>query len=361
MIRTGIKFGAFVAVCLAFTLWLAFTIGNIHFPPEHTYKLSASFDDVSGLLPNDNVKVAGVVVGKVRSIKVDDGRAKVTFQVDRKYRLPSDSEAVIRWRNLIGQRYLYLYPGKASTVLESGDVIRHTRSVVDLGELFNRLGPIVSSLDSSKVNDFLDTVSQAIAGNEDKLSKAIDDLATLANGLATRDQTIGDLIDNLNTVAGTITTRDTQIRTMLDNLVAISQTFSDNTGVLDQALTELGDFSKNLNTILSGNSAEIDRMIGNLDLILQTVDTKLPVLDHALAGISQASSKIFLASRLGEWLDEDIECTATAPPQNGSCDSGGGVGGNAAGPATPAVIGSAAPSNQAGVEAITALMLGGER
>ena len=71
MIRIALKFGAFVLVCLFFTLYLAFTIGNLDARDplgRNTYKVTASFDDVTGLLPNDNVKVAGVVVGKVTKV-----------------------------------------------------------------------------------------------------------------------------------------------------------------------------------------------------------------------------------------------------------------------------------------------------
>ena len=73
MTRTAIKFGLFVALCMVFLVYLASTIGNttalglVGQGPE-TYKLSASFDDVSGLLVGDNVKVAGVPVGKVTGI-----------------------------------------------------------------------------------------------------------------------------------------------------------------------------------------------------------------------------------------------------------------------------------------------------
>ena len=151
MIRTALKFGAFVLVCLTFTGYLAFTIGNLDVRDplnRQNYELTASFDDVTGLLPNDNVKIAGVVVGKVTGIDTEDGRAVVTFQVDDDHDdIPRDSMAVIRWRNLIGQRYLYLLPGDSPEALQDGDVIEDTESVVDLGELFEKLGPIVSSID----------------------------------------------------------------------------------------------------------------------------------------------------------------------------------------------------------------------
>src|SRR5438045_7014827 len=146
MIKTIIKLLAFFAVCAPFTGYLAFTIGNIHLF-EHAYKLTASFDDATGLLKDDNVKVAGVVVGKVGSVKINQGRANVEFSVKDSVKVPTDSSVAIRWRNLIGQRYLYVYPGNGSTVLRGGDRVQKTRSVVDVGELFNRLGPIVKAID----------------------------------------------------------------------------------------------------------------------------------------------------------------------------------------------------------------------
>ena len=104
MLYTVIKLVAFFAVCAVFTGYLAFTIGNIHLF-QKTYKLSATFDDATGLGRDDNVKVAGVVVGKVNGVQLDQGRARVTFQVRKDVKVPTDSSAAIRWRNLLGQRY----------------------------------------------------------------------------------------------------------------------------------------------------------------------------------------------------------------------------------------------------------------
>jgi phospholipid/cholesterol/gamma-HCH transport system substrate-binding protein len=365
VIRTAVKFGAFVIICLSFTMYLAFTIGNISLRDplaRNYYTLNATFDDVTGLLVNDNVKVAGVVVGKVKSIKVDEGRANVSFTVKKDLKLGSETTAAVRWRNLIGQRYVYLYPdGKNVTALQNGDTIKSTTSVVDLGELFNRLGPIVAAVDPKLVNDFLDTVSQALDGNEDKLGKAIDDLAVLAKGLATRDETIGRLVENLNTVAGTITNRDQQIRVMLDNLVLISGAFSSNTQTVDTALQEFGKFSTNLNTILGNNRSELDGIIDNLDLITtEAIAPKLGQLDSALKGIDTAATKVFNSSRLGEWLNQSILCAAMGPPQPGQgCAAPVIKGDNAPAPQTVAPdIGSRAPSPVAGANTLQQLLMG---
>jgi phospholipid/cholesterol/gamma-HCH transport system substrate-binding protein len=326
--RVALKFGAFVVVCLVFTGYLAFTIGNLDIRDplgRNTYTVTASFDDITGLLMNDNVKVAGVVVGKVTSVSTDAGRAVVSLEIDNAHAdIPKDSSAAIRWRNLIGQRYIYLYPGESSEALEDGDVIEKTASVIDLGELFNRLGPIVGSIDPAQVNDFLETITAALDGREDLVGQSLDDLATLTKGLATRDETIQRLITNLDTVAQTVNRRDAQIETMLKNLITLSDAFGDNTATLDAALVQLGSFGTELDSLLTTNADEIDRLLTNLAQVTDTVQGRLPQLDAALGGLAEASAAIFRAGNRGEFLNQKILCAFVTPPANGQagCPTG---------------------------------------
>ena len=206
--------------------------------------------------------------------------------------------------------------------------------MVDVGELFNRLGPIVQAIDPQQVNTFLDTIVQALDGNQDKIRAAIDNLAVVAQSLGSRDQAIGRLIENLNTVTGAIDDRDAQIRTVLDNLVAISQTFPENTNVLNSAVTDLGDFSDNFGSLLANNRGQIDRIIGNLNALVQEVKVKLPVLDSILGGLDEAAKRLFNASRYGEWLNQTIPCgaigngpTGALVPSNDPCITGAGSAG----------------------------------
>ena len=317
MKATFVKLLAFILVCLGFTAYLGFTIGNIR-PFQGTYDLTATFDDVTGLLPNDNVKVAGVVVGKVGTIDIDKGKARVKFSVRKGLKLPSDTEAAVRWRNLLGQRYVYLYPGDASTVLRDKGHVAKTRSVVDLGELFNRLGPIVQALDPKQVNAFLDTVVGALDGNEGKVRKTLDDLATVTQGLADKDAAIGRMIGNLDTVAKTINSRDAQIATVLNNLVKLSETFSENTAVVDRAVVDMDAFSQNLTYLLSRNRGELDNLIANLKTITDTVNTKLPTVDHLLGSLYEGSKRLFTSSRYGDWLNQTIPCGRIGYPASSS-------------------------------------------
>src|SRR5688500_11785648 len=342
MIRTAIKFGIFVVVCLFFTAYLAFTIGNLDVRDplgRDTYSVTATFDDVTGLLVDDNVKVAGVVVGKVTGVRTEAGRAIVSFDLQNDHAdIPKDSSAAIRWRNLIGQRYVYLYPGESAEALQDGDRIEETASVIDLGELFNRLGPIVGAIDPAQVNDFLETITAALDGREDTVGRALDDLAALTTGLASRDEAITRLITNLDTVAQTVNRRDAQIEVMLQNLITLSDTFGDNTATLDAALVELSSFGTELDRLLDTNSDEIDRLLGNLALVTDTVHSKLPQLDTALANLAEASAAIFRAGNRGEFLNQKILCAFVAPPASSEagCPIGDPVGPGVLGQSTQA-------------------------
>lgn len=308
---TAARLSLFLALCLFFTALLAFTIGNVNYRDpldRNTYTVNAMFDDVTGLLPNDNVKIAGVAIGKVSGVRLVDGRAKVSMKLRNGYRVPSDTEAAIRWRNLLGQRYVYLYPGTSPVVMEKGATIEKTRSVVDLGELFNRLGPIVRAIDPQQVNTFLDSIVQALDGNEGAVRSAIADLGTVATAIATRDQAIGRLLDNLATVSDAIVDRDAQIRQTLDNLVALATTFSENTAVVDQAITDLGSISQDLGDLLRANRSQVDSIIGNLVVVVKTVQAKQPQLNSVLGNLDQASAALFRSARYGEWLNQAIPC-----------------------------------------------------
>jgi phospholipid/cholesterol/gamma-HCH transport system substrate-binding protein len=319
---TGAKLLVFVAVCVGFTVYLAFTIGNIR--PSHLwlfhkdYTLSANFDDVTGLNTGDSVKVAGVIVGKVTGFAVVNGpndgshRAQVSFAVHKTVRLPKNTEASIRWRNLLGQRYLYLNPPDAAhadaTVLRPSDRITTTISVVDIGELFNRLGPIINVLDPGQVNQFIEAVSGALSGNEQNLSQALDNLANVTASLATHDDAIGRLVGNVNTVAATVSSRDQQIKTVLDNLVAISTTFSANTTIVDDAVTNLGTVSANLDRLLSANRDQIDHILANVNTVLNVVVGRLPQINDTLNHFPNASRSLLALGNVGQFLALTVPC-----------------------------------------------------
>src|SRR4051794_17111569 len=102
-----VKLAVFAVVTFSATMLLYYTIGNIRPGTAYTtYK--AAFSDVTGLLPGDDVRVSGVQVGRITSLKVQNGHAVVTFALEKDVRLTSAASARVRYKNLLGQRYVSL-------------------------------------------------------------------------------------------------------------------------------------------------------------------------------------------------------------------------------------------------------------
>jgi len=199
--------------------------------------------------------------------------------------------------------------------LRAGDTIprSHTRSVVDLGELFNRLGPIVKAIEPAKVNEFLRAFTSALQGNEGNLGQAIHDLSLVAETLGDRDAAVGRLVTNLDAVLGAITDRDREIRTVLDNLTALATTFNEHTDVLVAAGSDLNDFTNKLADLIAGNRPGLDQTITNLDSIVQVVGNRLRELESAVTNLDDTGLSLYNASRFGEWLNQVIPCGAVTP------------------------------------------------
>src|SRR5690606_5656373 len=121
----------------------------------------------------------GLTVGAVEDIEVVDGQARVTFAVDRAVQLPVDSVVSVRWRNLIGQRYLGLVPGEATDFLADGDTMTEARNVVDLGRLVNQLVPLARSVSPDQINEILTALLEAFEGND----QVFDDMLADLNGV----------------------------------------------------------------------------------------------------------------------------------------------------------------------------------
>ncbi|NDU71277.1 MCE family protein [Actinomadura sp. DSM 109109] len=301
-----LKFLVFVAVTGLLTFFIGQQILGTSFTSR--YRLSATFDDVTGLLEGDAVKVAGTPVGQVESIRVVRGKAVVRMAVDKEVRLPSDSTAAIRWRNVMGQRVVYLEPGSSQGRLGDGDRVPHTRSVVDLGDIVNSLGPLTRNLDPDQLNKILFAFSQALDGNERNISLLTENLDMLLRTFAARKKTIKTMIDDYETVSDAIATRDRQIAASADNLESLTRVFANNRKLLESAIVEVAGVTTNLNQVLGGNDAQLARIIGNLGQLSHTFRLNVDQLEKMVQQLPLTLRQLFASANGGHYLRTNALC-----------------------------------------------------
>jgi phospholipid/cholesterol/gamma-HCH transport system substrate-binding protein len=132
--------GGFVLVGLAAVVYLSVALGGISYKGDSGFELLAIFDDVGGLSQRSPVKISGVKVGQVRSIRLDDDlRAQVSLDLDPALELPIDSSASIRTSGLLGDQFVSLEPGAEDELLAPGELFTYTESALSLDKLVGRL------------------------------------------------------------------------------------------------------------------------------------------------------------------------------------------------------------------------------
>lgn len=249
-----VKFLLFVVVTLVATGTLAATIANTQFGDKSTYR--AVFKDVTGLADGQEVRIAGVRVGEVRSVAVADDRvhAVVEFTVLRTSVLTRGTTATIKYRNLVGERYLALAQGTgAATPLRSGATIGldHTQSALDLTVLFNGFKPLFAALSPKDVNELSANIVSVLQGEGGTVDSLLSKTASLTSTLADRDAVIGRTIDNLNTVLGTVDAHDAALKELIDQLQRFVSGLAADRATIGASLTNINSLTAETANLLT--------------------------------------------------------------------------------------------------------------
>jgi phospholipid/cholesterol/gamma-HCH transport system substrate-binding protein len=295
-----VKLGIFAVVTVLATGMLAATIANRTTGATTTYK--AEFTDATGLLSGDDVRIAGVRVGQVGRIRiVHRDTAEVTFAVDSARPLPVGVLAKIRYRNLVGQRYLELAqgPGNGTQMLPAGGTIHtdHTTPSLDLTEVFGGFKPLFAALSPDEVNKLSYEIIQVLQGEGPTVDSLLAHTASLTTTVASRDKIIGETIDNLNTVLGTVTTRDQQLGSLVGNLqslvsgLAADRTaIGDSLGGINDLTTATAGLLEQGRPDLAADIAQLRRLAGNLNANSGTLNQLLQLLPGKLTTITRTAT-----------------------------------------------------------------------
>jgi phospholipid/cholesterol/gamma-HCH transport system substrate-binding protein len=293
-----IKLVIFIVITTIATGLLVITIGNITFSDSKEYK--AEFVDATGVVKGDDIRIAGVKVGSVSEVEViDRTRALVTFDVQDEAAVTGATNAEIRFRNLVGQRYITLTRGIGDTqTLPEGSTIpvERTSPALDLTVLFNGFKPLFQALSPSDLNKLSFEVIQVFQGEGGTLEGLLDHTASVTQTLASRDQVIGDLIDNLNEVLDHIGDRDQQLTELIKSFQVFIGGLKDDRQAILGSLDQISALSVQTADLVDGirepfvdDIRELRETAGNLDENKAELDRALQVLPIKLQKVGRTA------------------------------------------------------------------------
>ncbi|RDH75586.1 MCE family protein [Mycolicibacterium moriokaense] len=261
------RVGVFLAVCAFGMAAMLAIFAQLRFETEKTY--SAEFHTVSGLEKGNFVRIAGVEVGKVSNIRIhDDGIALVDFGIDSSVVLTEGSRAVIRYRNLIGERYLALEEGAGGTqTLQPGATIPLSRTApaLDLDALLGGFRPLFRALDPDQVNALSGQLVEALQGEGATITTFLTQTAALTNTLADRDQLIGQVITNLKAVMGSLGDQSAQLASAVDTLSSTLTTMADRKSDLRNGLAYADAAAASIADLLAQGRAPLRGIVHESD------------------------------------------------------------------------------------------------
>jgi phospholipid/cholesterol/gamma-HCH transport system substrate-binding protein len=292
------KLVIFMVVTALATGVLIMLIGNLNIEKSRTYK--AIFSDATGVVKGDDIRVAGVKVGSVKDVQiVDRTRARITFTVRDATSVTRSSTATIRYRNLVGQRYIAVTQGVGDTSrLPGGATIpmSRTQPALDLTTLFNGFKPLFAALSPADVNKLSYEMIQVFQGEGGNLEGLLRSTGSVTQTLADRDQLIGDVITNLNVVLKTVGDRDhelseliTQLRAFMAGLVQDKDAILNSLDSVSALARETADITTGIRPGLVSSVKELRQVATNLNQGRDEIDRALQILPIKLEKIGRTA------------------------------------------------------------------------
>jgi phospholipid/cholesterol/gamma-HCH transport system substrate-binding protein len=251
-VTAAVKLAIFTTVSVVVTGTLILVMGR--FGTGDTVRYTAEFSDASMLASGDDVRVAGIVRGKVKDVEIhEDNRALVSFEVATDLTLTTTTRAEVRYLDLVGGRYLALEAGTGGDRLHAGDRIgmEHTSPALDLSELYNGFAPLFAALSPEDINEFTHNLISVLQGEGGTVEQLLASTASLTTSLADRDELVGEVITNLSQLLETVDERHQELTDLIGGLRGWLTKLARDRHDIGNAIVSVSEMARTLGKLLT--------------------------------------------------------------------------------------------------------------
>jgi phospholipid/cholesterol/gamma-HCH transport system substrate-binding protein len=268
----------------------------------------AAFSEAGGLKANDEVRVAGVRVGKVDAVELDGDHVKVTFKVQRGVDFGKDSRAAIKVKTLLGAMFLSLEPAGGGQLEEGTTIpVSRTTSPYDVVEAFSGLAETSEKIDTAQLANSLNTLRDLTRNTPEEFRGALKGVSALSRNLASRDEQINTLLTNLRKVSGVLGDRSDDIVQLMKDSDVLFTALVARRQAVHRLLVSTSTMSKELTLLVRQSRADLKPALTNLDTVVDVLIKNQDNLDETLR-LMAPFYRVF-ANTLGNgpWFDTYIQ------------------------------------------------------
>ncbi len=253
----------------------------------------AEFSDTGGIGAGDKVRIAGVDVGKVRSMEIEGDKVKIGYSLNGT-EIGTESRAAIRTDTILGRRNIEIEPRGTKALRANGVLpLGQTTTPYQIYDAFFDVTKSASNWDTQTVKKSLNVLSETIDQTYPHLSAALDGVARFSDTIGKRDDQIKQLLANANKIAGILGSRSEQINQLLVNAQTLLGAINQRNYAVSMLLERVSEFSEQVKGFIDDNP-NLNRVLEQLRVVSDVLNERRGDLMDTLTTVAS-----FVAS-LGE-------------------------------------------------------------
>lgn len=263
----------------------------------------AELSQAGGLVPGDEVRIAGVGVGSVKSVEVRDARVWVAFGVDKEIALGPGTEATVKVATLLGNHYLELRPAGTGELPNRTIRLAATSVPFEVKDIIEAGTAAVEQLDGDKLRKALVVLADDLRDTPALTTVTLDGLSRLSTVIVTRDRQLGRLIRSAEAVTSNLNENRTQLIELMRQASLVFTEINRRRAAIHELLLDTQALARQLTGVARDNEARITPMLRNLDIVLATLRKNDAALERTAILLGPAARYFANATGNGPYLD----------------------------------------------------------
>jgi phospholipid/cholesterol/gamma-HCH transport system substrate-binding protein len=311
-------------ILLGIGVFLAFSVNRFE-GLRGVYKLSADLKDAAGLQPGNEVRIAGVKVGTVKSLELEPEAARVLMEIEDDVQIPRETRLEVKLKTLLGQKFIELqFPrsylasvenggdGVTSGYLNEGEVIPldQTKIPYEVYQAANEGTAVLADIDKKALRRMLDAFTDVVGQSKEELRTALTDVNDAGAVLSGKNEDLSRLLRNLKDVTGTLAGGRNDIDDILERSSAVLGTLANRREEIHTILVATADLSKDLAQLIELARRPVEAGTADLTGLVTLLEEELDTLGIALEELPRAQEMFARPLAFGRFVETHI-CAVT--------------------------------------------------
>ena len=301
--RNPVVVGAISLVVLAVTLVAALRADDLPIiGGGDTYH--AMFTEAGGLKVNDEVRIAGVRVGKVDEVELAGDEVRVSFKVDDAAAFGGETRAAIKVKTILGSMFLALEPAGGGRLDEGATIpAARTSSPFDVVEAFEGLASTSAQIDTDQLAESLTTLADLTRNTPEEFRGALDGLSRLSSNVAAKDEQLNTLLVNLERVSTVLDERDQDIVKLMEDSDVLFRALVARREAVHDLLVSSTTLSQELTRLIDQSREDLKPALAHLENVVAVLNKNEDNLDSSLRLMAPFYRVFANTLGTGPWFD----------------------------------------------------------